>query len=69
MDEPAVPPRPGPGEPRSDDVKSEYVGQLRAAGTDCRDTVAETRERKAAYTARYERETESPIRRFFRFGR
>ena len=68
-DEPIVPARPGPGLPRTDEDKANYDRDLHGAWADCHDTVAETKRRKADYAEQYKRETESPLRRFFRFGR
>lgn len=67
-DEPAVPARPGPGLPRTDEDKAQYDRELHAAWADCHDTVAETKRRREAYEEQYRRSTESPLRRFFRFG-
>lgn len=68
-DEPVVPARPAPGVPRSDDAKANYDRELHGAWADCHDTVGETAKRKADYAEQYKRATESPMRRFFRFGR
>lgn len=57
-DEPAVPPRPAPGQPRPDEVKAQYTGDLRAAFVDCKDTVGATAKRKADYAAQYQAATE-----------
>lgn len=68
-DEPVVPARPAPGQPRLDEDKAAYDRDLHGAWADCHDTVGETKKRKADYAEQYKRETESPLRRFFRFGR
>jgi len=72
-DEPKVPPRPvtadGSLGPRTPEAKASYTEQLHGAWGDCHDTVAATAQRKASYAEQYKRSTESPIRKFFRFGK
>lgn len=67
--QPVVPARPGPGLPRLDEDKAAYDRDLHGAWADCYDTVGETKKRKQDYAEQYKRATESPLRRFFRFGR
>lgn len=66
-DEPVVPARPAPDLPRSDLDKANYTRDLHGAWADCHDTVAATAERARLYRQQYDRATESPMRRFFRF--
>ncbi|MFN3836837.1 MAG: hypothetical protein ACK4MI_03900 [Brevundimonas sp.] len=68
-DEPVVPGRPATGVPRTDQDKANYTRDLHGAWADCHDTVAATAERRRLYAEQYKRATESPARRFFRFGR
>lgn len=68
-DEPVVPARPAPGLPRTDQDKAGYTRDLHGAWADCHDTVEATAQRKRLYVEQYQRATESPMRRFFRFGR
>ncbi len=65
QDEPAVPPRPASGQPRSDADKADYTNQLHSAWGDCHDTVDATRDRKKAYQDQYDKATKSPIQRIF----
>lgn len=59
--EPAVPARPAPDKPRPDAVKGQYIIDLRAAGADCRDTVAATADRKGRYQQQYDAAKGSPL--------
>lgn len=65
--EPAVPPRPAPGVPRSEEAKSDYVKELRGAWADCSDTVTGVKERKAAYKRQYDAER-NPLTKLWPFG-
>jgi hypothetical protein len=53
-DEPKVPARPAPDQPRTDPAKAEYTKGLHDAWADCHDTVAATAARKAAYAKQFE---------------
>jgi hypothetical protein len=57
QDEPPVPPRPAPGQPRSDADKATYTNNLHGAWADCHDTVDATAKRKADYQAQYDAAT------------
>ncbi len=59
--EPAVPQRPGPGQPRDPKAVATYIGDLRGAWADCHDDVAATAKRKALYEERYEDAKKAPI--------
>ncbi|AFU86585.1 Rz-like spanin [Caulobacter phage CcrRogue] len=50
---PAVPPRPAPGAPRSEDAQAGYVKDDHLAGADCRDKVESWNERAVKYEAQY----------------
>ena len=50
-DAPAVPPRPGPGLPRTDGDKADYVTGLQGAYADCKATVAAVQDRRARLDA------------------
>ena len=65
-DEPAVPPRPQPGEARSETVKAGYVAELRAFGVDCKDTVDAWHARRERYVLQWEQETHSTGERVWR---
>lgn len=65
-EDPPVPDRPSPEEPRSETVKAQYVANLRAAGEDCRDTVADWASRRDRYVVQWERETHSTGERVWR---
>lgn len=52
--EPAVPERPAPGQPRTDEQKAGYIKDLRASWADCSDDVAGIKDRKERYTVQYE---------------
>lgn len=54
QDEPKVPSRPAPGQPRPDAVKGQYIKDLRGAWADCHDTVAATKTRKDLYQHQYD---------------
>jgi hypothetical protein len=61
--DPAVPPRPADGSPRSDKDKATYMSQLHTAGQDCRDTVAETAQRKRLYQQQFDAQTKDFVER------
>lgn len=53
-DEPTVPPRPAPDQPRSDEDKATYTKDLRGAWADCHDTVNSVGVRKGLYKQQYD---------------
>ena len=65
-DEPAVPPRPAPDQPRTETDKAQFLADVRAAGADCRDTVSQWYARRERYVLQWERETHSPGERAWR---
>lgn len=52
--EPAVPARPAPGQPRTDEQKAGYIKDMRAAWADCSDDVAGIKDRKERYKVQYD---------------
>jgi hypothetical protein len=56
-DEPEVPYRPAPDQPRDDREKAQYVKDLHAAYVDCHDSVEEAKNRKADWQKQYDEQT------------
>ncbi len=65
-DEPAVPPRPAPDEPRTEAQKGQFLADVREAGADCRDTVSQWYDRRERYVLQWERETHGAGERAWR---
>lgn len=64
-----MPARPAPGVARPEPVKATYVENVRAAGADCRDTVAATAQRKVDYKKQYDAATAPAWKKLFKFGK
>lgn len=56
-DDPKVPARPAPGQPRTDSAKADYLKNLHSAFNDCHDTVGGWADRRALYVKQYDAQT------------
>jgi hypothetical protein len=61
-DDPKVPPRPAPGQPRTDGAKADYLKNLHGAFQDCHDTVGGWADRRALYVKQYNTQTKGYLR-------
>lgn len=60
-DEPTVPVRPAPDQPRTDAQRAAYLKDLHGAWGDCHDTVGSWAERRKLYEAQYQQENSGVV--------